>query len=212
MNTMQRSSDRPILRHRRSRSGSNLRRGFNLVELLIALTITATLLAATMAALDASFIAYQRTTEVANTHTIGRMAIHRMQALLRTGDEFGPFPTDPLNLTLYSDFIEFVTPTGDIMTLEYDVDDEALYVTVEDVSAGTTATYPLLEGVLPTFDGDGDRILPFTLEYIKGRQLRRASIDLTITPDNSMAVELDGVSQDQIRLVASVMPRSTAFN
>ena len=47
----------------RRRTGA--RRGFNLIELLVALTITSTLLTATMVALDASFTAYQRTTEVA---------------------------------------------------------------------------------------------------------------------------------------------------
>ena len=43
------------------------RRGFNLVELLLALVISAALLTATMVALNASFMAYQATTEVAST-------------------------------------------------------------------------------------------------------------------------------------------------
>ena len=71
------------------------RRGFNLVELLIALAISAALLTATMVALNASFTAYQMTTEVASTHTIGRLTIERMQALIRTGTDFGPFPVNP---------------------------------------------------------------------------------------------------------------------
>ena len=45
------------------------RRGFNLLEMLIALALTAALMAATMVALDASFMAYQTTTELASTHT-----------------------------------------------------------------------------------------------------------------------------------------------
>ena len=52
------------------------RRGFNLVELLIALAISATLLTATMLALAASFMAYQSTTEVASTHTLSRPTLH----------------------------------------------------------------------------------------------------------------------------------------
>ena len=206
---MQRAPQWHAVRRPTRRLRSTLRRGFNLVEMLVALAITAALLAATMVALDASFMAYQTTTEVASTHTIGRMAIHRMQALLRTGDQFGPFPTNPLQNVIESDFIEFLTPNGDILTIEYDPDVETLFVTVNNGTS--TTTYPLLESVQPRFDADGNRIPPFTLEYVKGRKLRRCTIDFTITPDDAMAVELDGVSSDRIRLVASVMPRITAF-
>ena len=48
-------------------SRTRTRRGFNLIELLIALAITASLLTATMVAIHASFQAYQTTTEVAST-------------------------------------------------------------------------------------------------------------------------------------------------
>ena len=68
------------------------RRGFNLIEVLIALAITATLLTATLAALDASFRAYQATTEEVSTQSIGRIVMHRMLTLIRTGTDFGPFP------------------------------------------------------------------------------------------------------------------------
>ena len=95
----------------------SLRRGFNLVELLIALAIVSALLTATMVALNASFMAYQATTEVASTHTIGRLTMHRMLALIRTGDDFGPFPTSPLQTTVTSDYIEFMTPNNDVLTL-----------------------------------------------------------------------------------------------
>jgi len=61
------------------------RRGFNLIEMLIALAITAALLSATMVALDASFMAYQTTTEVASTHTISRLVMLRLMTLIRTG-------------------------------------------------------------------------------------------------------------------------------
>src|SRR5262245_43037990 len=83
-------------------------RGFSLIEMLIALAICAALLTCTMVALNASFTAYQATTEVASTHTIGRLVMHRMLALIRTGQEFGPYPTNPLITTLASDEIEFI--------------------------------------------------------------------------------------------------------
>ncbi len=88
------------------------RRGFNLVELLIALAITAALLAATMVALDASFTAYQSTTEWASTHTIGRLTMHRMQALIRTGVTFGPVPINPNDSLVQENYIEIIMPSG----------------------------------------------------------------------------------------------------
>ena len=74
---------------RRIRLCRTARWGFNLVEMLIALVITAALLTATMVALDASFMAYQATTEEASTHTISRLIMNRMLTLIRTGQEFG---------------------------------------------------------------------------------------------------------------------------
>jgi hypothetical protein len=53
--------------------------------MLIAMAITSALLSATMVALDASFMAYQSTTEVASTHTVSRLAMLRMMTLIRTG-------------------------------------------------------------------------------------------------------------------------------
>ena len=97
----------------------NLRRGFNLVELLIALAITAALLAAVMVALQASFVAYQTTTEVASTHTISRLIMSRMLTMIRTGSEFGPFPVDPLETLITSDEMQFMMPEGEIVTLTW---------------------------------------------------------------------------------------------
>jgi hypothetical protein len=36
-------------------------------------------------------------------------------------------------------------------------------------------------------------------------------VDLAIVPDDNMSVELDGDNQEVIRLVASAMPRMSAF-
>ena len=188
------------------------RRGFNLVELLIALGITAALLTATLVALNASFRAYQATTEVASTHTVARLTMNRMMMMIRTGEEFGPYPTDPHDTTVFSDFIEFVTPEGDVMMLEFDEDSESLLVTVTDPVSGSTATYTLLEGVLRQQESGGADLAPFTMTYEKGRNLYRATIDLLIKPDDNMSVSIEGDNSDQlIHLVASAMPRAAAF-
>jgi hypothetical protein len=53
---------------------------------------------------------------------------------------------------------------------------------------------------------------PFTLQYAKGRNLYRATIDLMIKPDDNMSLSIEGNNDDQtIRLVASAMPRLAAY-
>lgn len=186
------------------------RRGFNLVELLAALAISAILLAATMVALDASFRAYQMTTETVSSHQVGRLAMHRMLALIRTGSEFGPFPLVPTQTTVYSDEIQFRTVSGDVLVIRFLPDDEVLEIEIGGNS------YTLLEGVKKRYDPAGstneaDRIKPFTLEYVLGRKLYRATIDMTVVPDDNMSTAMDGTNVDQIRLVASTMPRIFAY-
>ncbi len=189
------------------------RRGFNLVEMLMALAITAALLAATMVALDASFMAYQKTTEVASTHTIGRLALLRMLTLIRTGQDFGPFPINPQDSIVESDSIEFLTMHGNIVEvieIRWVPAEEALYI-IRD-PAGLNQWNLLLEGVHQTDPDDpATPIPPFTLEYELGRKLHRATIDLAIRPDDNMSVTLDGNNLDDIRLVATAMPRIVAY-
>ncbi len=194
------------------------RRGFNLIEMLIALAITTALLSATMMALDASFMAYQTTTEVASTHTISRLVMLRLMTLIRTGQEFGPFPINPQDSLVESTEIEFLTPGNEVTDSQlvriewFETPDgqhpvgNALYVVIDD---GTPQL--LLGGVIPAFDEFNEQIMPFTMEYKLGRKLYRATVDLTIVPDDNMSVELDGDNQQEIRLVATTMPRIEAY-
>ncbi len=188
------------------------RRGFNLVELLLALAISATLLTATMVALDASFMAYQSTTEVASTHTISRLTLHRILTLIRTGRDFAPKPLDPVERIKESTFVDFMLPgpAGTIVSVEWDEALEALFISVD---GGIRQL--LLEGVIAqTFPvghpREGELVPPFTLEYERGFQLYRCTIDLLVRPDDNMTVILDGNSEETIHLVATAMPRSVA--
>ena len=92
-------------------------RGFSLIEMLIALTITGTLLAATLSALHASFRAYKFTTDSASNHIVSRIVMHRVLTMVRTGDEFGPFPADVYDSAqnpVTSDYVEFVSFVDDV--------------------------------------------------------------------------------------------------
>lgn len=209
---MQRVS-RPI---RRPRCGQRPRRygrrAFNLLEMLIALAVSSALLTATMVALNASFVAYQRTTEVASTHTIGRLAMQRMLTLIRTGKDFGPFPLNPLDRVVQGNYIEFETIYGDFIALEWIPEDEQLdFVVINPDTGVELERHTLLQGVVAQEDADGETIPPFTLEYEKGFKLYRATIDLTITPDDDQALEIEGENVQIIRLVASAMPRNAAY-
>lgn len=193
------------------------RRAFSLVEVLVALVITGTLLTATLAALDTSFKSYKVTTEGASTNVVSRMVMHRMMTMIRTGEEFGPYPVDVLDSAqnpVNSTFIEFQTffdessATQEIVRLERREASsgangpyELWYVHTTLVSGSVTATEerPLLTGV--------QNIL-FTLEYDVGPRLVRATVDLTVKPndfqDASFKSDLEAPS---IRLVSSVSPR-----
>jgi prepilin-type N-terminal cleavage/methylation domain-containing protein len=191
------------------------RRGFSLVEVLVALTIMGTLLTAAMTALDTSFKSYKVTTEGASTHVIARMVMSRIMTMVRTGTQFGPYPVDPLDSDqnpVHSSFIEFVTwENGTDKTIvrierreQPDPDSgpfELWYVQSEYQNGVRTGLYarPLLSGLQDA---------RFTLEYDVGQNLKRATVDLTVKPTNFQAASIGGtIEAPSIRLVSSVNPR-----
>lgn len=188
-------------RHGRSRAG-----GFSIVEVLLAISITSLLLTSLLAALSASFRAYQATTESASRHTIARLTMHRLLAMIRTGTQFGPYPdnviTDPI---IQSDYIEFVAADGTFVRVEYRDLDEALYVIVDPL--GEAQEELLLTGVAPVFDEENERVPPFTLHYRRGPLLYRATIDLLIAEDREIDLRVEGSDVPPLRMVASTMPR-----
>lgn len=193
------------------------RRGFSLAEMLIALTITATLLTATLGALDASFKSYKVTTEGASTNVVARMVMTRVMTMLRTGTEFGPYPNDPLDPDqnpVRSTAVEFVSAadaaagTQRIIRLEVRAEADArlgpnqLWYVQTDLTNGVQTAQeerPLLAGV---------QAMTFTLEYDSGPRLRRATADLTVRPNDFQDASFGSCMEaPSIRLVSSVAPR-----
>ncbi len=190
---------------------------FTIVEMLIALTISATLLTATLSAFDASWRAYKHTTEAASTHVVSRIVTHRVLSLIRTGTEFGPYPEDVLDAAqnpLTSTFMEFVSEADrtagldritrlERRTVEGTVDQfELWYVLLDGSTEPPTAVEerPLLTGV---------REVMFILDFDIGPRLRRATLDLTIVPNDVEDIRTGAVGDETpaIRLVASAAPR-----
>ncbi len=182
------------------------RRAFSIIEVLLAISITSLLLTSLLAALSASFHAYQATTESASRHTIARLTMHRLLALIRTGTQFGPYPsnviTDPI---IQSDYIEFVSADGTFVRVEYRPVEEALYVIVDPTGEPTEEL--LLTGVAPVYD-NGERVPPFTLQYVRGPLLYRATVDLLIAEDDAVNLDIEGSEVPPLRMVASTMPRN----
>ncbi|MEM8834377.1 MAG: prepilin-type N-terminal cleavage/methylation domain-containing protein [Planctomycetota bacterium] len=191
------------------------RRGFSLVEMLVALTISSTLLTAALVALDAMFQGYKQTTESASTHLVSRMVMTRLLGLIRTGEEFGPFPNfvfDANENPVYADYVEWVS--------ERDANGNATEITrIEFRPAGGEAllqSWGQLEeadGSMPQYPDGGlpgelwfvlldptiadtpvvteqpllneVRQARFILRYDRGPSLVRATIDLIVEPNDS---------------------------
>ncbi len=192
----------------RSRTAMCRPRGFSLLELLVALAVSAVLLTAALVALDASFRAYRRTTEEASTHTISRLAMHRLLALVRTGVDFGPIPPNPLEEEIESDYLEVLTPDGRWVVVRWDGEGERLLLAVDSESGEPGIARELLGGVEPQFHADGTPIRPFRLAFEDGWRVRRVTIDLSVKPDDDRSSAISSEPTPSIRLVGSASPRS----
>jgi prepilin-type N-terminal cleavage/methylation domain-containing protein len=195
------------------------RRGFSIIELLLALAIVSFVLTSAMVALDASFRGYKSTTDSASTHVVSRLVIHRITAMIRNGVEFGPFPQDvldPAQNPLESTFVEFLS--------REDPDTGAREVTrIEFREAEAGQEFGSLWFMLFRFTSDGAPdgdpleylLIPnvesgsFVLEYDVGPRLERATVDLLIRPNDDLdATSVDSrVETTPIRLVGSATPR-----
>jgi prepilin-type N-terminal cleavage/methylation domain-containing protein len=193
------------------------RRAFSLVEMLIALAISSMLLTATLGALDASWRSYKVTTESASTHVVSRIVISRILALIRTGTEFGPYPADFLDRSQNPvhdiDYIEFLAEADrladtHVITRIERRDSrtqqgmfELWYVRIDASGEEPTVLEerPMLRGVQEA---------EFILEYEPGPRLVRATIDLSIQPDDDQDIKMGlGGATPTIRLVASAVPK-----
>jgi prepilin-type N-terminal cleavage/methylation domain-containing protein len=182
------------------------RRGLTLIELLIALAITATLLAAMLMALQAAFRGYQGSVEQSSTHMTSRIVAQRILTLVRTGAAFGPLPDDPRDRFVRGDAIEITLASGETVELRLDRTAETLFI-----RAGTGDERTLLSGVRGPVDADGAERVAFTLEFEKGTALVRASFDLTVAGDPEAQLAIEGDEVTPLRLVGTGSPRRSPW-
>ncbi len=96
------------------------KRGFTIVELLLALAIGAMLLVAVAAAFNASAMNYQENEAIFNTINTARQALLRMTSQLRTSE--GVDPNSPAKEC------SFYTSAGEDITYQYRSADKKLYL------------------------------------------------------------------------------------
>ncbi|MBL4697402.1 MAG: prepilin-type N-terminal cleavage/methylation domain-containing protein [Phycisphaerales bacterium] len=195
-------------------SRHSMRRGFSMIEVLISLVISATLLTATLGALDGSFKAYKVTTEGASTNVVARIVMQRLTAMIRTGDSFGPYPINPITTpVIESDYIEFVSFRDKANNIERvtrlekrtgaaDSGPFELWYIVTSYVNGTWES----ENEAPLLDNLNNVV--FTMNYDVGPKLKRVTVDLIIQPDDLGDVAIgSSLEAPVIRLVASAAPR-----
>lgn len=210
MNTHAKANLAPSARGRGTRRAP----GFSIAEMMIALGISSALLAATLVALDTSYKGYKTTSEAVSTHVITRIALTRMTSLIRTGEDFTPYPvnaiTNPVNTYNAITFRSETLPNGD-----------EIYTTLErrTAAAGNNGPFelwyvqrtfragveqdsnqaPLLSGVLD---------ISFTCEHDVGPRLRKVTIDLAVIPDDvEDAAAAADIENPVIRMIATAAPR-----
>jgi prepilin-type N-terminal cleavage/methylation domain-containing protein len=214
-----------------------VRRAFSLIEMLIALAITSTILSATLVAFDAMYKVYDTATDSASNHVVARITVNRLLGMIRTGSDFGPFPADVLDRNwnpLKADYFEFASAfdeaTGEITEItrvEYRFAATGAANRVWRVGTdppipegeptdGTTEPGELWLVVIDLVNDIEQEFLmlsdvrsaTFTLEYDIGPRLVRGTVDITFEP--TLAAD-DGTwtpaTPETVRLVASAIPR-----
>jgi hypothetical protein len=111
--------------------------GFGVVELLIALAITAMLLVAVAVAFNASMMNYRHNEDTFNAVNRARQALFRITTQLRTGYMIDPCAP--------SNECSFYTADGSDITYRFDTIEDKLYLITNDIS--TDSDYVLCDNI-----------------------------------------------------------------
>jgi len=187
------------------------RRGVALLELLISLSIGATLLLATAAAVNAAFIAYQTNQEQSSLLQRARIAMERITTVIRTTSAHNPDSLTAANLFKAG---QVVTDTGidlfDVNNVEtvfrYDPADKQILAIVGG------KTYVLLNGV---------EAFQVKMEPMRSAEslrtgggydlLQRATILITVRTNADTNAAIETTNRQTVSLSASAMPRPNTW-
>ncbi|CAN5643123.1 hypothetical protein BH09PLA1_BH09PLA1_25070 [soil metagenome] len=204
---LQATRDRSV----RARSGFR-HRGVGLVELLVALAISAALLTAVAVATDTSFKAYAINEEQSNLLQRGRLGLNRLLTYTRTCKEHQPINATQINsfaagTTVIDTGISMFNDAGQQIDVDYDATNHRVLMSVD----GGTARV-LARGVI-AFQVKMEPMKSPAATRSGGNfdLLRRATILLTLQTSGNLA-DMNEVEDGQIvTLSSSVMPRRNAW-
>ncbi|HVT90164.1 MAG TPA: prepilin-type N-terminal cleavage/methylation domain-containing protein [Tepidisphaeraceae bacterium] len=195
-------------------------RGVGLVEVLIALAISATLLTAVAVAIDASFKAYGVSESQAQLLQRGRLALNRITTYIRSTSQH--LPDDD---TAQTNFENGQIVQASSIRMMLDATNGVIFRQSDDelqMVAFTIAGSTLTEGTARMLvKGVGTNDFSITFEPQRSAQaiktggkydqLKRASINLTIRPNAQTAVVGEEMQNETVNLSASIMPRKNIW-
>jgi Tfp pilus assembly protein PilW len=199
-----------------SRAGRRLlrrrpRRGVGLFELLIALSISATLLTATGVALDASFFSYRVNEEQSSLIQNARLTLNRITTAIRTSKAHQPHSAG-----LLPAFVSGLTVTDNGLDM-YDLTNTSLSFTYDPTAKTVSATYNGVAHVL----AQGVTQFQITIEPMRSPEairtgagcdlVQRATVLMAIQTTAATMQRSETTSGQVITLSASVMPRRNTW-
>jgi prepilin-type N-terminal cleavage/methylation domain-containing protein len=187
------------------------RRGVGLIELLLALAISALLLTATAVAVDASFKAYANNQEESSLLQQARMALNKVVTSIRTSDTHAP--TNP---TLLVDFREGLKVTGTAIGMLQEDGTDIVYrhdaVKKQLIADVNGKSFIAARGV---------EAFAVTMEPMRSQEalrtgggydlLRRANILITIRTTSETAQSSETTGKHPVTLSVSVTPRRNSW-
>jgi len=186
-------------------------RGLGLAELLIALSISASVLAAVGVAVDASFKAYKINQEQSSITQRARLVMHRIVSTIRATKEHAPIDASLLaqfaaGATVTGTGIQMYDNAGALVEYRLDADSEQLsyeingdsHVLCQGVTAFTVRVEPMRSSTSLKTGGGWDL-------------LKRATIQLTVRASESTMQSSESTGLQTTTMSCSVMPRRNVW-
>lgn len=188
---------------------STSRRAFTLVEVLIAVTISATLLLATAAALKASVDSFSANQASADTLQRARITITRLAAQLRAGSDHLPITASKqasfiAGATVTDSGITFTDDLGQSLDYIYDADARTLRVVVDGGTPRILASHVTSFSVRMTPTRSTSSIKTGGVYD----ELERVTLTISLNP----VVEGSEITGQPLTLSESVTPRARLWN
>ena len=188
------------------------RRGVGLIEMMIALSISASVLVAVAAAVNASFEAYSVNEVQSDQMQRARIAMNHILTNLRTTTAHQPITASVVTnfkagQTVTDTGVTFIDDSGNVLTYKFDAPNKQV---VAVTGAGTT--YTMVHGVSAFSVKFEPMQSPMALKTGGGFDaMMRATLQMTLNTWDHLADSNAAAANQTMTLSASVMPRKNAW-